>query len=318
MSDVLVTGGTGFIGSHLIEKLLEENFNVYALVRNKNNLKWLKGINCKLIEGDLLNLPEIPEVEYIFHLAGVVRAVKGETYYKINTEGTINLFEKAKRLKGLKRFIFVSTQASSGPGKDKKEEDEKNPISSYGLSKLIAEEYIKKDKSIPWTILKPAAVYGPKDKDFYEFFKLIKLGLFLKPSGGERYLNLVYVEDLVRAIIEASINENCLFKEYFIGYPEPVGWSKFAYKSAKILNKKIIEIKIPFFLLKIAGLFNDFLSIIKRKPAKLNSDKVKEMEPLYWIMDTSKFIKDTGFQYKINLKTGLEKTINWYLKEGWL
>jgi len=167
MIKAFVTGGTGFIGSTLIEKLLEKNFYVYALVRDKNNLKWLNNIKCDFIEGNLQNLPNLPEVDYIFHLAGVVRAVKTETYYEVNTKGTINLFEKAKEIDNLKKFVFVSSQAASGPGKDKKEDDEQIPVTHYGLSKLIAEDYIKKEKKLPWTIIKPAAVYGPRDRDNY-------------------------------------------------------------------------------------------------------------------------------------------------------
>jgi nucleoside-diphosphate-sugar epimerase len=183
----LVTGATGFIGSHLCEELAKRGYQVTCLVREKSNLKWIENIDLKLIVGDCKSIDSlfhaVTDIDYVFHLAGLTKACSKNDFFCANTEGTENLIKAvAEKNPKIKRFVYLSSLAAAGPsnnGSPLREDAEPRPVSSYGKSKLEGEKAVLKYKDlIPITILRPSAVYGPRDKDLFVFFKMLKKGIF--------------------------------------------------------------------------------------------------------------------------------------------
>ena len=213
----LVTGGTGFVGSHLVERLLRNGYAVTCLVRDLRHLRWLEGMEVRLTQGDCTQ-PEslaaaVQGVSLIFHCAGLTKAKHARDYYIVNHLGTKNLLEACARYNpGIEKFILVSSQAAAGPSPDGRPVNDGNtphPVSDYGRSKLLAEDEARgyKDR-LPVVILRPSSVYGPRDVDVYELFRWASRGLTLEMTGGDRYLNLCYVEDLTAALLLSAEHEN--------------------------------------------------------------------------------------------------------------
>ncbi|CUT00042.1 NAD dependent epimerase/dehydratase family protein [Candidatus Kryptonium thompsonii] len=180
----LVTGGTGFIGSHLVDELLNRGYEVRCIVRDTSNLKWLNGKDVEIFKGSLFDIDflkkAVEDVDYVYHIAGVTKGKNYQDYYRGNVETTQNLLEACLENQKLKKFVLASSLAAVGPGDDAIPVDETrqyNPITSYGKSKAEAEKVTLsfKDK-LPITIVRPPSVYGPRDTYTFELFKYVKFG----------------------------------------------------------------------------------------------------------------------------------------------
>ena len=218
----LVTGSTGFIGSHLVEGLVQREVQVRCLVRKTSDLKWLRGLPIEFVYGDCNDRGSLKEavkdVDQLFHLAGVTKAIDEKTYFEVNALGTDNLIHACLEYSPcLQKFIYLSSQAAAGPccnGRGKKESDECKPISPYGQSKRMGEKLaIEHAHELPLLILRPSAVYGPRDKDFYVLFKL--LSKKIKPCLAGQ-LSLCYVQDIIQAILLASESQESKGEIFFL------------------------------------------------------------------------------------------------------
>jgi len=317
----LVTGGTGFIGSHLTEALLNENFDVYCIVRNPLKLRFLQGLNVKIIQGDCSQKETIEKIhwnfDYIFNLSGITKATHPEEFFQSNYIGTKNLVEVAvERNPSLKRFVHVSSLAAVGPCRDGKPVDEKTepaPVSEYGKSKLLGEKAVEffKDR-LPITIIRPPAVYGPRDSDFLTFFKMIKAGVVLYLT--EAIYSTIYVNDLVNGIITASKSEKAVGETFFIAEPQPYNTHQIVEAISDAIGKRPVKIKIP----KGIGMF--FIRVFQKfdKKSIINSDKLKELVQPCWVCNTQKAEQLLGFKTKTKLKEGMEWTAKWYRMNQWI
>jgi len=320
-----VTGGTGFIGSHLIDYLLNnKGAEVYALVRDPMNLKWLSGLDVHLLKGDLFTLPSLPsDIDYIFHIAGITKARKVADYYTVNQHGTASLFQAFQRQRiSPKKIICLSSIAASGPSTGKiplKENDEPHPIHPYGESKLLGEnEALKFRNGFPLIIIRVGAVFGPRDKDFLSYFKFIKKGILPSLAFKSRRLSVCYVEDLVHAF------DLCLLKDFETGEifniadPQPYIWDELGREAGKILGKKLFSVKLPLFLLYPAALISEAISKLSKKTTPFDRRRIKEMKQPGWIVDTKKAEDLLAFSPHFSLQEGLQKTLTWYIDQGWL
>lgn len=322
---MFITGGTGFIGSHLVDSLLSrKNIKIYALTRDLNNLKWLQGLNIQCLKGDLLNIPSLPaDIEYVFHIAGYTKTLKSAEYYTVNQEGTASLF-KALHTQNLapKRIICMSSLAASGPCQHDEtvaESRDACPVSPYGKSKLQGErEALKYQDRFHTTIIRVGPVFGPRDKDFLPFFKMIKMGILPAVGSMASQFSICYVKDLIKGI------ELCMHKEFASGTifniadPQPFTWDRFGKIAGEILNKKSIKIKIPLPLAYITALLSELVGRIKKKPHIMNLQKFKEMRQEAWVADTRQAQEVLSFQPSYTLRAALEETLDWYRKKGWL
>ncbi|MEN2995298.1 MAG: NAD(P)-dependent oxidoreductase [Thermodesulfovibrio sp.] len=317
----LITGATGFIGSHLVEALIRENFDVYCIVRNPLKLRFLQGLNIKIIQGDCSKKETIEKIDwdfdYVFNLAGITKAVHSEEFFQSNYIGTKNLVELvAERNPSIKRFVHVSSLAAVGPCKEEvpvTENTEPSPVSDYGRSKLLGEKAVMffKDK-IPITIIRPPAVYGPRDVDFLTFFKMIKLGIVFYFVDG--LYSMIYIDDLINGIITASKSENAVGEIFFIADSQPYNTHQIVEAISEALGKRPLKIKIP----KKIGKF--FIGVFQKfdKKSIINSDKLKELTQPCWVCSTKKAEQLLGFKTKINLKEGMAWTAKWYKMHQWI
>ncbi|MEK7447861.1 MAG: NAD(P)-dependent oxidoreductase [Planctomycetota bacterium] len=329
---VLVTGGTGFIGSHLVEQLLQKKYDVFCLVRDRNNLKWLSllGGQVKYIYADLSSRSSLESAlsdsdawDYIYHLAGVVKANRKELYYEANFLGTKYLIETAAALdnKNLKKFLHVSTLAAVGPsgnGRAVTEETKCRPVTDYGVSKLMGErivlEYLDR---LPITIVRPPVVYGPRDRDLLIYFKIINYGL--KPIIGTRkYINIIYVHDLVNGIIQAAESKEATGRTYFIANPESYSIEYISNLVQQSLNCKVITLRIPDGVVKLLAAGAEYFSRLKGRATIFNRQKAREIAQHFWVCDTGRVQQELGFKTRVSLKNGLKQTAEWYLSNKWL
>ncbi|MFN3966478.1 MAG: NAD-dependent epimerase/dehydratase family protein [Endomicrobiia bacterium] len=317
---ILVTGANGFIGSHIVEKFLQKGEKVRCLVHK--NLTWLKDKPVELFYGSITHPETLPDavkdIDFVFHCAAVLRVVKTQEYYEINHIGTKNLIETVYRYApNIKRFVYISSQAAMGPSQETNKEE--CPVSDYGRSKLLGEKEVLKFKGkIPVAVLRPAAVYGPRDVDLLPFFKMVQKGIFPVLTGDENcVVQLLFVNDLVE-ICYIITQKNTLSKDiYFLAENKPYTWQEIGKIIAKISNKKIKIFVLPVWFVKTMATISEFTMKLKNKPAKLNRDKVKEFCQNCWIADSSLSEKEFNFKFT-ELEIGARITYNWYKEKGWI
>jgi len=325
---VFVTGATGFIGSHLVDRLLKKNCKIKCLVRKTSNLRWLEGKPVEYIYGNLFDddvLAEaVKDADYVYHIAGVTFAKKKEDYYRGNTEATKNFIEVCfKTNPGLKRFVFISSQTAVGPSYDRdhpvNEKTEYHPITTYGRSKMEAEKavvgYFDKMKC---TVVRAPAVYGQRDIAVLEYFKAMSKGLQALIGFGEKLVSLIHGIDLVDGIILAAESEKAISQIYFISSEKFYSWNEVGELTTRLMGKKNIRIRIPHFAVYTVGAFAQFFSAFSKKPAILNIEKCKDITQNYWTCSIDKAKKDLGFRETIGIEEGIRQTIEWYRKERWI
>lgn len=318
----LVTGATGFVGSHLAAELVNRGFEVTCLIRKSSPLEWLEGLDVKFAAGDCCDPASlndaIKDAEYVFHLAGLTKAKDERDFYRVNAEGTKYLLSACLESDALKKFVLVSSQAAGGPsmeGRPVIEEDPANPVSHYGKSKLMAEEaaLASAAKGLPVVIMRPSAVYGPRDRDFFLLFKYIKKGLF--PFWGESRYSLIYVDDLSRGLIMAAISPKKDGEIFYLSDSKVYTNTEIASVLGEIFSRKPVMIPIPRFVLPVAA---GISGLLKRDSHIVNKDKLTEIGYKDWTCDPSKAGRELGFSAKIKLREGIKWTADWYRIHQWL
>jgi nucleoside-diphosphate-sugar epimerase len=324
---IFMTGATGFVGSFLAETLIQSNHEVRCLVRKESNLRWIADLDVDCYYGSLYDenslIRGMEDCDLIYHVAGVTKARTEEEYFRGNYEGTKKVINAAlKHKKKLSRFIHVSSQAAVGPSPTLIPINEKhpaNPLTFYGKSKWAAEEYVQSFiTNLPITIVRPPAVYGPRDTDILEFFRTVKFGLIPQLGGADKYLSLIHVKDLARGIAIAGEHERAVGETFFITSPEPYSWEEISRITLNILQKKGFRVPVPVPLIKGVAAISEGIASITKKPALVNKQKVIEMEQDFWTCSPEKAKKDLGFEAKIGLENGIRETLIWYKEQKWL
>lgn len=317
----LVTGASGFIGSHLVEHLIKHGYIVTCLLRKTSNREYLKCTNAEIVIGDLNNSRLLNELvrdkNYVFHLAAVIESDNQELYHKTNVLGTKYLAEACRdSSENLNKFVFISSIAASGPSKKgvlKTEDDECRPINEYGRSKLEAENIIREVlKNIPYVIIRPPNVYGPREKELLHAIEVIKKHIKPLLGNGDRQTSLIYVGDLVRAIRMAAENPTAVYKTYFITDGNTYSWRSITDLIIKELEIKSPFIPIPYPVLLLAGIFSAIASKILKKAPAITIQRIKNVRKNYYIYDSSRAYKELGFLPEISLEEGIKRVISWY------
>jgi len=322
---VVLTGANGFVGSHILEKLLSDHHEVVCPVRKTSNLKFIENCNAIIKYGDL-NDPIfieqlISNADIVIHCAGLVRALNFDTYYRVNTAITAQIVEAVKNHREhIKKFVYISSQSAVGPSLSPlpKKFGVEEPVSDYGKTKLFAEkEVIKLDGFVPYTILRPAAVYGPRDKDIFTVFKIVHNKFSLRTTS-KHLVQIIYVEDIAKIIAEIIkaeyVTDN---KIYPVCDGNIYSWRDVADTIAKV-NYVPVRFTIPVFdfIFKLAGMFYGFVEMLTRKSQVLNTQKVGEILKENWVIGNSQIVNDLSFEFE-KLETGAIKTYNWYKENNW-
>jgi len=323
----LVTGATGFIGSHLVEHLVRQGDQVRCLVRSTSRIDWLRKLDVEIIIGDFFRLETLKEalqdIAAIYHAAGVTKARDKRDYWKGNVDATRRFLEATVRFgHSVKRFVHVSSQAAVGPSINNSPVDETsplNPVDVYGRSKKEAEKVCREflDK-LPITIIRPVAVYGPRDRDTFSFFKLVHYGLLPIVGSEEKRVALIHVHDLVEGVVLAATNERAIGETYFLGNDTCPTWKDLFSIATQIAGKNVKKWVIPNFSIYVVAAVAEPLSYITGEPAVFSFEKAKELAQQDWSCDVSKSKRDLGFSARIPLLEGMKETLEWYRKERWL
>ena len=323
----VVTGGTGFVGSHLVDLLLKEGFTVRCIVRKTSNLRWLESKNVEIYDSGLFDKEKLrtvlKDIDYLFHVAGVVRSKNKGGFYKGNVETTKSLLEVTSEVAPkIKRVIIVGSLTAAGPslhGKPLTELDEPKPITTYGKSKLAEEEVAKKFMSvIPITICRAPAIYGERETDIYSMFKGMNLGVMTLVGFNNKKLSLIHGRDFVNGLFLASQSEKAKGEIYYISSEEIYDWNRVTDAMEQAMNKKVIRIRIPHFLVYIIGAISHLINYFSTNPATFNLEKAKDFVQENWTCDTSKAKRDFGYKQLISLEEGMKSTVEWYKANKWL
>jgi len=330
---ILITGASGFIGSFLVEEALKRGYEVYAGVRQTSNRNFLKDERISFINLNYSSKTELRMqllglkdsgifFDYIIHNAGITKANKKKTYFTVNCQYTKN-FIKSLIATGFcpGKFVYISSLAAFGPGCDAENPiritDKPNPVTTYGKSKLKAENYIRSLTGFPYMIIRPTAVYGPREKDIFLYFRLINRNFEPYIGFKRQKISLIFVKDLVIAIYKAAESE-LVNRSYFVSDGQAYSMQDVGQKIKKQLSKKTFRFSIPVqFLRVIAFILERFYSMFGYIPA-LNLEKVNELKSLNWMCDTEPLYSDLKFIAEYDLDKGIMETAEWYKNEGWL
>jgi nucleoside-diphosphate-sugar epimerase len=323
----LVTGGTGFVGSHLVDLLLRKGYDVTCLVRDPERLRWLKGRNVTLVRGDCSDTgalaDAVSKVATVYHLAGLTKTSRTREFYEVNHLGTRNILEAcAKHNPGLKRFVLMSSLAAAGPSRDGRpvrEADVPHPVSDYGKSKLLAEQETQKHKErFSIVVLRPSAVYGPRDTDMYELFRWASRGVMLDVAGGDRFINPCYVEDLAAATLFAGVKDVESGSIYFVAENRVYSWNEFRNTLFETGGVSARVVRFPYPAAYLVGLVYEIGGLVTGRAPIMNRQKVREAAQKYWICDVEKTERELGFEPAYPLERGLTVTWQWYRDRKWL
>lgn len=326
MKKAFVTGGTGFIGSHLVEELLRREYGeVRCLVRSE--WKWLENLPVEPVRGDLFDeeliTNAVRDVDYVYHNAGVTRARDWDTFRRSNVDATNRLMDVLVRVNpGVRRVVVTSSLAAVGrcPKGIADEGTALNPVSMYGCSKAELERELTAYRDrLPIVVIRPPAVYGPREADIYTFFKTLSKGVC--PVVGdvrEPVLSLVYVTDLVRGMVSAAEAAGTAGEAYFLGSETFYSWNDVKEAATEALGRRALTIAIPPVLVGAIGATVEAAARITGAYPALNREKAREIRHTCKKCSIEKAQRDFGYGAPTPLKEGVAETIRWYEEHGWL
>jgi nucleoside-diphosphate-sugar epimerase len=321
---IAITGANGFIGSSLTRYLMQQGHEVTALVRKTGKVALLP-VKSTVLEVDYTNPDSIRQAfanqEIIIHSAALTRSCNWEEMKEINVSLTESLVEAANESKSVTQFIFLSSQAAAGmgtKGKHKTEEDLPKPVTWYGKSKLMAEEIIKNRLLKEWTIIRPVSVYGPGDKDFLETFRLMKSHLSVSIGLMDKYISLIYVDELNLFISKCIGNPKAFHQLFFASDGQTYTHKKFASSLQKAIHTFSLHLSVPDALVFSASALGELINKVQPKTSLLCLQKFREIQGKYWTVSIDKARKLLDFNPKPDLTHNLHTTWLWYKEQGWL
>jgi len=305
---VAITGANGFIGWHLCERFADSGAVVRPIIR--------RDLESATIDATF------DEVDVVVHAAGATRAPTRALLRASNVELTKRVLDLARRAK-VGRFVFVSSQAAAGPASfvdaPVTEDMSAAPIEAYGRSKLDAEHLVRASDDMSWVIVRPAAVYGPRDRDFLAMFRLVQFGIAIHPANRRQWMSIVHVRDLADGIVCAATVARAVGGTFFLANDVPVQWAEMFRSAARIAHRSLfVDVEIPSWLVGAGASAGDVLAKVTGSAGLLTSDKAALTKPRFWICSNDRAKRELGFEPRIGLHEGLTETYDWYRAQGWL
>jgi dihydroflavonol-4-reductase len=324
---VLVTGATGFIGSHLVERLRDRDYEVACIAKDEMNARLLESRGCRVVIGDLNSPgtwePLLDGVGTVYHVAGVTRAREPAEYYEGNYLATKKVVETCARFsQGIGHFVYVSSQAAVGPSLDGtpiNEEAHYHPVSHYGKSKMLGElEVLRTQRRLPVTIVRPSVVYGPRERDMYDYIRTIRHGLRLLIGIHDKLVSLVHVDDLVNGIILAGESAISAGEKYFLGSEGYYSIREVGETIARVVHRHAISLRLPHCLVWTVGALSTAIGKVLDQQVFFNLEKAREVVQPAWTCSVDKARAQLGFHQGLSLEEGMRRTYRWYVENGWL
>ena len=320
-----VTGGTGFVGSHLVEELQRRGYDeIRALVRS--DLKWLDGLGVMPVRGDLFDEDALREgvhgVDAVFHVAGLTRAPTQEALDRANVTGTLNVLNAVRdAAPDVRRVLVTSSLAAAGPstGRPLVESDPRRPITRYGRSKAAMEHRIEQGfDELPVTVVRPPAVYGPREADIYQMIRGAARGLFpIVGDGGVPRLSLVHVRDLASGMADLLEAPEAEGETYFLGSERGYAWQEVREAVEAALGRRTLKLPVPGALMGVAGALSEGVGRVAGTLPPLTRDKAEAARHA-WVCSVEKAASDVGYRPQVGLGEGMAETVAWYRSQGWL
>ena len=337
---ILITGASGFIGSFIVEEALRQGLETWAAVRKSSSKAFLQDERIHFLELNLSSEEALKEqlqghaFDYVVHAAGVTKCLHKEDFRRINTEGTMNLVRAIMELKmPMKRFVYISSLSIMGaireqqPYTEIQENDTAQPNTAYGKSKLEAEEWLSRlnkelgarnEELLPYVILRPTGVYGPRERDYFMMFKSIKAHTDFAVGYQQQDITFVYVTDVVQAVFLA-LEKGKTGRRYFLSDGAVYQSSTFSNLIRKELgNPWWIRITAPIWLLRIITFCGEYIGHMTGKVTALNNDKYNIMRQRNWRCDITPAREELGYEPKVQLEEGVKHSVKWYQENGWL
>ncbi|WP_437732212.1 NAD-dependent epimerase/dehydratase family protein [Sorangium sp. So ce1335] len=327
---VLVTGASGFLGSHVAEQLVQKGHGVVALVRRSSSTKFLSSLRgVELAYGAIEDAESVRRavvdagVDAIVHSAGLVKARDEAEFFRVNVGGTRNMLDAAKAAPSLKRFVFVSSLAAIGPSLDGRPvapDARPAPVTRYGRSKLEAERLVVAEKdALPVVVLRPPMIYGPRDQESFAFFQSVARRFLPMLGDGTNTLSVIYASDAAAACIRALESDVPSGRAYFIDDGRVYVWrDMLAEVEAAIGARAFVRVGVPFALMRGAALASEGMSRLTGKPVMLTRDKLNELAASHWVCDAGEARRELGWEPQVSWSEGTRRAVAWYREHGWL
>jgi nucleoside-diphosphate-sugar epimerase len=317
----LVTGGHGFLGSHLVDLLLEKGYRVRCLMRPGRDPGLLGDRDVAVARGDLRaedGLDAAVEgVDYVFHVAGLIAARGPAEFDAVNVEGTRRLAEAVRRsAPDCRRFLYVSSQAAAGPSPDGTpidEDREPAPLTQYGRSKLGGERVLA---DVPFSIVRPPAIYGPRDEALLPFFSLAARGWMPDLDGKGRRFNLLHARDVAVGALAAAESDAALGRRYFLSDGDGYSYPELREAFGRVFGRRLRRIPVPDLLLDVAAVATDAVAWLTRSVPVFGRQKAIELKTRWWVCSPRRAEEELGWRPRIGLEEGVAETANWYREAG--
>jgi dihydroflavonol-4-reductase len=323
---IAVTGGTGFIGSHVVELLLERGHEPSCLVPPGEGRGWLEGKDLRFFRGSVLDrealAPFLDGCEAVIHLAGLTRARSEAEFMAVNADAAGIIIETALGLaSGPRHIVAMSSLAAVGPAPDGgclDEEAPLRPLTPYGRSKAALEEVVKGYAGrMPYTLIRAPGVYGPRDRDFLEYFRLVSMGLRIV-AGPRNVVSLVFVKTLAKGIADCVLNPAAYGQAFFIADEGSCDWDQLSAMIEGCLGKRTLRIAVPTWAVGILAFLSKAATPFMKRPPLITENKILEMRQPCWIVSTEKAERLIGFAPLKSTVDALAETGEWYRREGWI
>jgi nucleoside-diphosphate-sugar epimerase len=331
---VLVTGGSGFIGSHLVRRLTERGCRVSCLVRATSRVEELRATGARLIVGDIADREGIARAiaasnaRVVFHLAGLVRALDAEAFMRVNARGVEAVAQACAHQPDRPVLVLVSSLAAAGHSGDRPaiESESAAPVSDYGRSKLAGEQVaMRHADTLPITVVRPCIVFGAGDRGMFEVFKPIaRSGLHAVVGSGDNRFSLIAVADLVECLVLAAEQGERLApgvagRGIYFAAAEDVSYGELGPLIARALGKPPPRIlHLPERSLRFIGWFGDVVSRVRGRPGWVGRDKIREVLAGSWTCSSAKARQQLGWSPATTLANRLSETAQWYRDAHWL